>query len=199
VYHAFMGLQGGGRRDFQGLEGRRRRAAELFAAGEIMANVARLLQVSRQSASRWYTQWKKGGVDSLRAAGRAGRPPKLDTTQRQRIDLALRDGARAHGFTTDLWTLPRIAIVIERVTGVRYHSGHVWRILRSLNWSLQRPGKRARERNDEAVRQWVAETWPAIKKKPAARARGLSSRTKAGSRRDRPSAEPGHREARRRS
>lgn len=164
-----------------------------------MADVARLLQVSRQSASRWYMQWKKGGIDSLRAAERAGRPPKLDATQRQRIDLALRDGAQAHGFATDLWTLPRIAIVIERVTGVRYHSGHAWRILRSLNWSLQRPGKRARERNDEAVRQWVAETWPAIKKKPAAKVRGLPSGTKAASRRDRQSAERGRREARLRS
>ena len=194
-----MGLLGGGRRDFRGLEQRRRRAAELFAAGEIMAKVARVLQVSRQSASRWYTQWKKGGVESLRASGRAGRPPKLDAAQRQRLDVALREGARAHGFPTDLWTLPRIAIVIERVTGVRYHSGHVWRILRSMNWSLQRPGKKARERNDEAVRQWVAETWPAIKKKPAASARGLSFKTKAASRRDRPSAEAGCRKARPRS
>ena len=194
-----MGLTGGGRRDFQGLEQRRRRAAELFAAGEIMAEVARRLRVSRQSASRWYTQWQEGGVDSLRATERAGRPPKLDTAQRQRIDRALRDGARAHGFATELWTLPRIAIVIERLTGVRYHSGHVWRVLRSLNWSLQRPGKRARERNDQAVRQWVAETWPAIKKKPAAKVRGLPSRTKAASRRGRQSAEPGHREARPRS
>lgn len=199
MYHGGMGSTGGGRRDFLGLEQRRRRAAELFAGGEIMAKVARLLQVSRQSASRWYAQWKRGGVDSLRATERAGRPPKLSTMQRERIDLALREGARAHGFATDLWTLPRIAVVIERVTGVRYHSGHVWRILRSMKWSLQRPGKRARERNDEAVRQWVAEAWPAIKKKPAARAHGLSSRTKAASRRDRPSAEPGPREARHRS
>ena len=106
-------------------------------------------------------------MKALRAAGRAGRKPKLNRQQRERIDQALRKGARDHGFRTDLWTLPRIARVIERLTGVRYHPGHVWKILRAMKWSLQRPAKQARERNPEKVRQWFKETWPAIKKKPA--------------------------------
>jgi transposase len=59
------------------------------------------------------------------------------------VDEALRQGAQAHGFGTDLWTLPRVAAVIERVTGVRYHPGHVWKILAALEWSLQqRRGRR---------------------------------------------------------
>lgn len=156
------------RRDFQQLEQRRRQAARLFAAGKLsQAEIARVLRVSRQSVSRWYVAWKPGGVKALRAAGRAGRKPKLNLQQRELIDQALRKGARDHGFRTDLWTLPRIARVIERLTGVRYHPGHVWKILRAMKWSLQRPAKQARERNPEKVRQWFKETWPAIKKKPA--------------------------------
>jgi transposase len=135
------------RRDFYALELRRQRAARLFAAGEIMAAVARAVRVSRQSVSRWYGEWQHGGAAALRGAGRAGRKPKLDRAQLQRLDRTLRQGARAHGFATDLWTLPRVATVIERLTGVHYHPGHVWRILRALSWTLQRPATQARERN----------------------------------------------------
>lgn len=156
------------RRNFQQLEQRRRQAARLFAAGKLsQAEIARVLRVSRQSVSRWYVPWKRGGVEALRAAGRAGRKPKLNRQQRDLVDQALRKGARAHGFRTDLWTLPRIARVMEQLTGVGYHPGHVWKILKAMNWSLQRPAKQARERNPQKVQQWLKATWPAIKKKPA--------------------------------
>ena len=187
------------RRDFRALERRRKRAARLFAAGRTMAEVARTLGVSRQSASRWYEDWQRGGASALRAAGRAGRKPRLDCAQWKRVDAALRQGARAHGLGTELWTLPRVATVIERITGVRYHPGHVWKILRSRNWTLQRPAKRARERKDEAVRQWVAHTWPALKKTPGAARPGSSSRTIAAYPSGRRSGAPGHPKARRRS
>ena len=180
-----MGMHGGGgsgvraRRDFQGLEQRRKRAARLFGVGERLAAVARKLRVSRQSVSRWFVQWKRGGTTALRGAGRAGRAPRLQAEQLQQVQRALREGARANGFNADLWTLPRVAQVIERVTGVSYHAGHVWRVMRAMGWTLQRPARRARERNEEAIRQWVAERWPAVKKKPAASTPGLPSKTKA--------------------
>ena len=155
------------RRAFQGLERRRKKAARLFAAGHVRAAVARALRVSRQSVSRWYRQWKRGGLASLRGAGLAGRKPRLDRKQLRRVDVALRQGARAHGFGTDVWTLPRVAVMIERLTGVHYHRGHVWKILGAMKWTLQRPSKQARERNEETVRQWVSKTWPAVKKSQA--------------------------------
>jgi len=196
-----MGMHGGGgggvraRRDFEELEQRRKRAARLFGVGERMAAVARKLQVSRQSVSRWFVQWKRGGTKALRGAGRAGRAPRLQAQQLQRVQLALREGARANGFNTDLWTLPRVAQVIERVTGVSYHAGHVWRVMRAMGWTLQRPARRARERNEEAIRQWVAERWPEVKKKPAASKPGLPSKTKAVSPSGRRSVAPGRRAA----
>jgi Winged helix-turn helix len=79
------------------------------------------------------------------------------------------------------------------VTGIRYHPGHVWRILGRLDWTLQRPAKRAKERNDAAIRHWVDVRWPAVKKTLAAGAPGSSSRTKAGSRNAPQSGERGRR------
>lgn len=156
------------RRDYRGLEVRRQQAAHRFSAGDSQAAVARRLHVSRQSVSRWYRQWRSGGHDALRAAGRAGRKPRLSAEQRGQLDAALRRGARAHGFPTELWTLPRIAQVIRTQTGVRYHPGHVWKLLRALHWTLQRPARRAQERDEATIRRWVRTRWPAVKKTPAA-------------------------------
>jgi transposase len=171
------------RRDFEGMEKRRRRAARMFARGATHADVARELEVSRQSVSRWYGDWRTGGTRALKAAGRAGRMPRLTETQLRRLDRALRKGPRAHGFGTDLWTLDRVAQVIEAETGVRYHPGHVWKLLRDkLGWSRQRPARRAVERDNEAIARWVAEDWPRIKRGPADAGRGSSSKTSRGSR-----------------
>jgi len=171
------------RRDFAAMQERRRRAARLFAAGtRSQAEIARELDISRQSVSRWFEAWQQNAPDWIRGAGRAGRRPQLDGVQLKQVDAALRQGAQAHGFGTNLWTLPRVAAVIERATGVHYHPGHVWKILASLEWSLQRPAKRARERNEEGRRLWMAKRWPTIKKTPDGEEPGFSSRTKVESR-----------------
>ena len=154
----------GARRDFAALEARRFQAARLFGRGWSQAAVAQELQVSRATAHRWYHAWQGEGRRALKAVGRAGRKPRLDRPQLARVETALLKGPAAHGFATDLWTLPRIAAVITRLTGVRYHPAHVWRILRGLNWSLQRPARQARERDEAAIRRWRRQRWPQVKK-----------------------------------
>jgi len=188
-----MATHARGRRDVAALEARRFEAARLFARGQSQAVVVRTLGVSRQTAHRWYHAWRQGGRQGLKAAGRLGRKPRLDRRQWARVDTALRRGPRAHGFPTDLWSLPRVAALIERLTGVHYHPGHVWYLLRGLKWSLQRPARRARERDEPAIRQWVARRWPQVKKTLNGSGRGSSSKTKAASRSTPWSAGPGRR------
>jgi transposase len=164
-------------------EARRLRAAELFAKGRSQAEVANELGVSRQSAHVWHTRFQQGGVDALRSRGPSGPNPKLSATQLARVEQALLQGARANGFDTDLWTLERVAVVITQLTGVRYHPGHVWVILRHrLGWTLQRPERRASERDEEAIARWVQQEWPRIKRGPPQHRPGLSSSTNRPSR-----------------
>ena|SRR2546425_354971 len=152
------------RRDLHVLELRRKQAARLFAKGTVsQASVARELKVSRMSVSRWHRRWKKSGKDALKAALRAGRKPLLRARQLQRLQAALRKGARAHGFSADLWTLPRVATVIERITSVRYHPGHVWKVLGTMNWTVQKPERQAKERNSDQVEYWKTARWRAKK------------------------------------
>lgn len=189
----------GSRRDFVALEARRFEAARLFARGQSQAAVARTLGVTRTAASRWYHVWQAEGRAALKAAGRAGRKPRVDAAQLARVEAALRQGPGAYGFTTELWTLPRVATVIERLTRVRYHPGHVWYILRRLGWSLQRPTRQARERDEAAIAAWKRQRWPQVKKTRGGGAPGSSSKTKAASRTGRSSAARGPRAATRRS
>jgi transposase len=150
-----------GLRDRQAFEGVRMQAGALFAAGRSQAEVAHQLGVARQNVSRWHAQWRQGGPEALRSAGPTGYAPRLDDQQLHRIDQALRQGARAHGFDTDHWTLARVATVIEQLTGVSYHPGHVWKLLRHrLHYRLLRPARRAVERDERAIARWVAEDWP---------------------------------------
>jgi transposase len=149
-----------GLRDRQAFEHIRMQAGELFAAGRSQAQVAHQLGVARQNTSRWHALWRAGGPDALASRGPTGPDPRLSQAQRAAIDQALRQGARAHGFDTDHWTLARITTVIERLTGVAYHPGHVWKLLRRMGWRLQRPARRAVERDEQAIARWVAEDWP---------------------------------------
>jgi transposase len=109
--------------------------------------------------------WPKAGWRRYAAAGRRPRPPKLSDAQAAQVEQALRQGALANGFATDLWTLDRVAQVVQRLTGVRLARASTWRLLVGrLGWSLQRPERQARERDEEAIARWVAYEWPRIKK-----------------------------------
>jgi transposase len=146
--------------DRQAFEAVRMQAGALFAAGHSQAEVARTLGVARQNVSRWHARWRQAGQEALRSAGPTGPDPRLSEAQRAAVDQALRQGARANGFDTDHWTLERITTVIQRLTGVAYHRGHTWKLLGRMGWRLQRPARRAVERDEQAIARWVAEDWP---------------------------------------
>jgi transposase len=162
-----MGNARGVKRDFDALEKRRFAAQKLLTAGIHQSEVSRRLGVHRQSVSRWALALQQKGKQALRKAGRAGRLPRLSLKQKESIKAALVKGPEAHGYATALWTIGRVGALIEEKTGVKYHKGHVWRVLRGLGWSSQRPVGRALERDEVAIAHWKKKQWPAIKKKPS--------------------------------
>jgi transposase len=115
---------------------------------------------------RWRNARNQGGVAALRVRFSPGRPPKLNPQQRQRLVKLLLRGATAQGYRTEIWTTARIAALIRKTFGVRYHRDHVGRLLHALGFSHQKPERRALERNEEAIERWKEAEWPRIKKKP---------------------------------
>lgn len=153
------------KRDLKAMEQRRRQGMQLLAKGLHQAEVARRCGVSRTSVLRWQQQRKaKRGAAWKRRP--LGRPSKLSATQKRQLKKALLQGAQAHGFLNDLWTLPRVAQLIHRQSGVRLHPGHVWRVLGQMGWSVQRPTGKATQRDEAAIARWKKHTWPALKKSP---------------------------------
>jgi transposase len=175
-----MGNAKGVRRDFEALECRRLQGVALLEQGLSESEVARRLQVSHTSANRWARVLAKQGAKGLQQAGRAGRKPRLQAEELQRLEQGLLKGPEALGYETPLWTLWRVGHLIEREFGVRYHPGHIWKLLRQLQWSCQRPEGRARERDEQAIQHWKKVEGPRIKKKPKKRGAPLSSSTRAG-------------------
>ena len=102
----------------------------------------------------WRDRYKKKGDQGLAAKPHPGRKAKLSDAQRKKLIALLKKGPQAHGYKTDLWTLPRVAEVIHNRFAVRYDPSHVWRILNALGWSAQKPERRARERDEQAIARW---------------------------------------------
>lgn len=91
--------------------------------------------------------------------------PTLTDVQVGQVRAALEQGASAHGLASDLWTLERVGLVVACTTGVQVSA--VWRLLTvRLGWSLQRPQRKAAERDEGEIARWVAQEWPRIEKEP---------------------------------
>jgi len=146
------------------LEDRRKRALALLDLGLSLNEVGRRIRSSASSVMRWRDARRRGGAKALKVRFSPGRPWKLGKKQRRRLITLLLKGAVAHGYRTNLWTTARIAQVIERKFGVRYHRDHIGRLMHSLRWSPQKPERRALERKEAEIERWKKEEWPRIKK-----------------------------------
>lgn len=125
------------------LEHRRRRAVALLKTGLGPTAVGDIVGASKGAVSKWGQAAREGGPEALAAKPHPGKPPKLNARQTKRLEKLLLKGARRHGWDTDLWTLPRIAVLIERHFGVTYDPSSVWHVLNRMNWSCQKPQRRS--------------------------------------------------------
>jgi transposase len=134
----------------------------LLRSGERQVDVAHFLGVDRTSVYRWRQQARRG-EQALAARPHPHRPPALPAGQLRHLEALLSRGAVAHGWHNQLWTAARVADLIFRHFGIRYHHDHVGRFLRQrLGWSVQKPRRRARERDEAAILHWQSETFPRL-------------------------------------
>lgn len=145
------------------------RAARLLQRGKRAAEIAETVGVVRQTVYRWKAVLETQGFEALRALGGPGPKSQMTLADLAALRRIVMQSPTQHGFGTELWTLRRVGTVIERQFGVVYGTTQVWRILGSLGFSVQKPEKRALERDEGAVKRWKARTWPGLKKKPGAR------------------------------
>jgi transposase len=143
-------------------EQKRRMGYELLMQGRSRAEVAKQLDVTWMTANRWFRWLKSRGRDSWHDKNRSGRPQKLTRDQKRKLKRILKKGALHYGYPTELWTLKKVAEVIEKEFQVRYNVTHVWRVLRSLGFTAQVPLLRAMERDEDYIKWWIDKKWPEI-------------------------------------
>ncbi len=146
------------------LQKRREYAIRLLKGGKPPATVARAVCASRSSILRWQAAYQELGAKGLQAKPIPGRSARLSPKQRTKLEQLLLDGPLAAGYQTDLWTLARVARLIRQQFGVTYHPGHIWKVLRGLGWSCQKPERRPTQRDEAAIAHWRRYVWPQLKK-----------------------------------
>jgi transposase len=150
----------------ESLEERRCRVVTFLKQKLSLHEIAGRMGCHASSVLRWRNALQSGGPEALKAKPAPGRPPRLTTKQKARLVRLLREGAMAHGYRTELWTTQRIAELIERRLGVRYHRNHVGKLLHQLGGSHQTPERRAVERDEAAIAAWKRSGWPRGNKTP---------------------------------
>jgi transposase len=146
-------------------EGRRFRAWELHQKGWKQQAIAEALGVTQGAVSQWLKRGREGGVAALHHHPPPGATPRLSSAQQSQLLDLRTQGAEAFGFRGDLWTQPRIAMLIRDQFGISYHPSQVGCILKAWGWSSQKPTQRATQRDEEAIGQWKRERWPQIKRR----------------------------------
>jgi transposase len=137
---------------------RRQRAVQAYREGQSALAIAKVLGVDRCTVHRWIQRAQQpGGLDPIPIR----RPPRLSDDQLRQLEQLLLEGATQHGWATELWTASRVAVLIQRHFNISYHAEHVRKILkRRLRWTSQKPQKRAKERDEEAIRYWCTYEFP---------------------------------------
>lgn len=149
----------------------RLQAILLSADGHTPPHIAQLLHVHRSRVHQWVRNWMDHGIEGIKEGHRSGRPSELSAAQRQALHDIIESGPVAHGLNTGVWTSRIVAEVIEEEYGVRYHPGHVRKLLHQTGCSVQRPTTRLVQADPKAQRKWTRYTYPNLKKTPKPKAR----------------------------
>ena len=147
------------------LEEMRFRAIKAYQQGKGVLEIAEWLGLHWGSVSRWLTKWRRGGDQALQERRATGRPRKLNCQRHGRIILKLvKRPATKYGYEHPLWTCQRIAQVIRHELNVVVSIPTLWRALKKLNLSCQKPERRALEQDPKARARWLKARWPQIKR-----------------------------------
>lgn len=148
-------------------EERRVKGIRLLKNGMSQSEIANTLGVSRQAVYGWERSFGEGGIDSLKAIPRPGRPLKAPKDAINRLTDILLKGPIAYGFQTDLWTSERVCEVFKEKFGIQYNPAHMTRILHRCGLSWQKPARQAAQKDPKVSARWKRTTLPRLKKNSA--------------------------------
>lgn len=148
----------------EALEHYRFQAIDLRKNGWKINKIAEAFGVRREAVSRWMSKASKYGKNSLKSTKAKGKEPKLNKEEQIKIVSLMIKPATEYGFENPLWTCKKIQRLMKDQTGRSLSISNVWEFAKRWNLSPQIPNKKAKERNESAIKRWVKEEWPKIEK-----------------------------------
>lgn len=137
----------------------------LSLEGYTTGEIARILSMNRTTIPLWINQWNQYKEQGLYDGYRSGRKVKLSPTEKEKLYDIVESGPVAYGLHTGVWTCPILAQIIDQEFGIQYHVGHVWKILKGIGCSLQRPGYELINGTPSKKQKWIRHQYPDLKKK----------------------------------
>lgn len=158
-----MSIKDGRKLSHDTLETYRMRAINLRNQRKKVKDIAAFFGVHPASVSRWIGKYNTGGKESLKSKKATGRPIRLSMTETKRILNCLKKPATDYGYPNPLWTCKRVKQVIKKETNKSYSDVGIWKFLKRLRLTNQKPERSAIEQNPDDVQRWLKEEWPKIK------------------------------------
>lgn len=163
-YYGYMNTHAPIQRDRKALEQRRMKAGRLFDRGVRQSEIAARLKVTPAAVCIWHTAWVKDKKDGLKSKGPPGFSSQYTDEKKRKLKNIVLQGPAKAGYMTDFWTIDRIRAVARKKLRVTLGTKRTWQTLIDLGFSVQKPERRARERNEQAISDWKLTTFPKLKK-----------------------------------
>lgn len=142
------------------------RAIRARRSGMRCKDIAAAFGISPITVSRWISRYKQFGAQGLKGRKSSGRPAKIYCQEFfPKLKKIVRKPATRFGFASPLWNSKRLRQVIASEYRIKISQPTMWRALKSIGLSYQKPERRAFEADDESRKIWLEEFWPKIKKK----------------------------------
>lgn len=121
--------------------------------GKSMDEIAYILSKPRRTIHGWLTRFQKRGLSGKDSIKQSGRPATLTLTQQKNLIKDLERGPPHN--PTGLWSTKELKDLLKRKYYVEFVNQHVWRLLVSLGFSMQRPRKQHyRKPSEEEITQF---------------------------------------------
>ena len=144
----------------------RLKAVTAVLAGKKQVEVAEVLGVTRQAVGKWVKAYREGGFNALKARKR-GRPKggKLRPWQAAQIAKTVVDRRPDQlKLPFYLWSREAVRALIQKRFGIQVSLATVGRYLARWGFTPQKPVRQAFEKNPDAVRAWLEDVYPEIRK-----------------------------------
>ena len=143
----------------------RKLAVQRVFDGESAAEVTRSFGLGSKTIFTWLKTAREQGIDALAPKTRTGRNRMLSPLEDQEVKRWVVGGdPRQHGFDFGLWTRQIVADLIKEKFGIDMSLSGVGKLLHRLGLTPQKPLRRAYERDEKAVKEWVEKVYPNVQK-----------------------------------